>query len=150
MEEIIYRLQKKLRGLKKVVKPPTWSFVLGRAVKVLETYPSGVTETIILSELYQEYIRTGGRLGLTQEASSGQISTVGSIHEHRAIDYESLLEAVCTRLWTLPGTTTSVISLKDPGHGEGEEEDGARQVDMYLHRKFQNCTEMLVVYTYGL
>jgi hypothetical protein len=109
-----------------------------------------VTETIILSELYQEYIRTGGRLGLTQEASSGQTSTVGSIHENRAIDYESLLEAVCTRLWTLPGTTTSVISLKDPGHAEGEEEQGARQVDMYLHRKFQNCTEMLVTHTLRL
>ena len=41
---------------------------------------------------------------------------------------------------------TAVLSLKDPGSGEGEEEEGARQVDMYLHRKFQNVTEMLMVF----
>ena len=37
---------------------------------------------------------------------------------------------------------SEVISLCDPGEGEGEE---SRCIEMYLHQKFYDCTHVLMV-----
>ena len=42
----------------------------------------------------------------------------------------------------LDSCSPAVISLRDPSHGDGRE---GHQIEMYLHRKFHNYTEILLV-----
>ena len=54
------------------------------------------------------------------------------------------LQAVLTTLSLTVIHPSAVITLRDPGQeGVGE---GVRQVEMYLHRKFQDYTEVLMVW----
>lgn len=38
--------------------------------------------------------------------------SVAAIHEQHSVGYDTVLEVVCSRLWTLPGTTTCIHLLE--------------------------------------
>lgn len=50
------------------------------------------------------YIGSSSSLSFTPLAGG----SVAAIHEHHSVGYDTVLEVVCSRLWTLPGTTTCI------------------------------------------
>ena len=72
-------------------------------------------------------------------------STVTTILEQKAVPYEAVLEVVPSQLWTIPGTTTSILCTYSLIHWE----TGARKL-LDLHKSKQGNTTNLNISCFSM
>ncbi|XP_024542647.1 uncharacterized protein LOC9634852 [Selaginella moellendorffii] len=124
---------------------PGWAWMMARVLSCCQAHPRGVTEGILLAELFQawgERERGRGRGRLAENHPVMQMKrrrgaryqhlanavTVDSILEKKFVSLDAVMEVVVLDIHVLPGSNGYLLTLGDLSSGN--------TVDHYLHRKF--------------
>ncbi|KAK3148859.1 hypothetical protein QOZ80_3AG0209640 [Eleusine coracana subsp. coracana] len=120
---------------------PPWGWAVAQVLKSCCAYSSGVTATILVSDLFQSW--TEQRKSLTSKRKVELTNllktkskrrrlpntiTIDSIYEKKFISPKSVLEAVIIDVYVLPGTDIYMLTLGDMW--------SASSIDVYLHRRY--------------
>ncbi|GFQ01767.1 hypothetical protein PHJA_002320600 [Phtheirospermum japonicum] len=125
---------------------PGWSWIANRILRTCVAYSSGVTPAILLSELslaWHEQNRSGApkkqsdivaRLKKKHKrAKLHNTVTIDSIYEKKFLSLSSVIEAVVTDAFTLPGTDIYMLTLGDIW--------SSNTIDLYLHRRYYSIAD---------
>ena len=119
----------------------TWSYVASEIVTLLLNYPTGVTESVILTELLTAVslpykIRDCLASNQSNKHEKGRQTSISELCETKEVDLLCHVEC-CIQLasrYNYEGTTR-IVSLVDRIYGSDEHDKSTPAMDMYLHQK---------------
>ena len=132
------------KGAEKERKACTWTYVCSRVVELMQKYPTGVTEAIVLSELLtglnrSQAKRTGEHMNLRsnryEQMEEGRKTSIFEILDTKQVNISAVLDCY---LIESDGETsnTQIVKLKDQmNHNWCDKEKNIPVVEMYLHQK---------------
>ncbi|KAJ7535259.1 hypothetical protein O6H91_12G025300 [Diphasiastrum complanatum] len=133
---------------------PSWAWMVSRILACCRAYPSGVTSSILLSELFQawnerEFIEARSKrkvfdmtklraLSLQRERMYEQfnfskMATIDSIYEKKFVSLDAVLEVMVVDIQLIPGTRSYLVTLGDAW--------SSNTIDLYLHRRFYDMLD---------
>lgn len=86
------------------------SWICLTVVDLLKKYPTGVTEAVLLTELQSRWKQTGR---LVWEGHNSRLEVIDTIHKHKYIAYERVLEARVEEQIAIKNGETRIVKLKD-------------------------------------
>ncbi len=125
----------------------SWNNICKDLLHILRKYPTGVTKSIILSELLvSSKLRPTFERSL--ESRSGKPrdrngivrnNRILEILETKQVDFNSVLECIIKESVSLPGSETLILKLAD---SKCLNDSDAKCIEMYLHQKIKCCGDV--------
>lgn len=138
------------KGAEKARKACTWTYVSSRVVELMQKYPTGITEAIILSELltglnYSQAKKTGEKAKL-RSSRSGEMEQGSKTSIFEILDTKQVNISACLECYLKESdhkgessgvnSNTRIVTLVDQtDYNWRNEETNIPIVEMYLHQK---------------
>lgn len=131
-------LEKKRENERKLY---TWSYVAKKIVFLLQNYPTGLTEAVILTELLSS--QTGNHRQATENEVE-QLISISTILETKQVDLGSFVECFINTSDSDISETAGVVTLVDKRYDSERKIHSEKipSIEMYLHQK-ASCMEQM-------
>ena len=134
------------KGAEKERKACTWTYVCSKVVELLQKYPTGITEAIVLSELLtglnrSQSKRPGEHANLRsnrfEQMEVGRKTSIFEILDTKQVNISAFLDCYLIESdGETSGGSTRIVKLKDQmDHNWCDEEKNIPIIEMYLHQK---------------
>ena len=133
----------------------TWSYVSKKLIALLQRYPTGLTEAVILSELMaglHQSSKVKGVIGskASNERECNRVISVSEINETKQVELSCYLECYIYPSDKENPAGTKVVKLIDKTYRGNNLDEKAPTIEMYLHQKASCIEQVLCKYNFRM